>query len=62
MASRNIKSKELEQAKAKGLDVKEVVLGFDGITIITNHSNPVKDIDDVTLGKVLEERLLTGKS
>ena len=45
MASRSIKSKEIEQAKAKGLEVKEVVLGFDGITIIANHANTVKDIE-----------------
>ena len=61
MASRNIKEKEIEQAKAKGLEVKEVVLGFDGITIIANHANPVKDIDDLTLGKVFRGEITNWK-
>lgn len=61
MASRSIKSKEIEQAKAKGLEVKEVVLGFDGITIIANHANTVKDIDDITLGKVFRGEITNWK-
>lgn len=61
MASRNIKDKEIEQAKAKGIDVREVVLGFDGITIIANHDNPVKDIDDITLGKVFRGEITNWK-
>lgn len=61
MASRNIKDKEIEMAKAKGVEIKEVVLGFDGITIIANHSNPVKDIDDLTLGKVFRGEITNWK-
>lgn len=61
MASRSIKAKELDQAKEKGLEVREVVLGFDGITIIANHSNPVKDIDDITLGKVFRGEITNWK-
>ena len=61
MASRSIKDKEIEQAKAKGLEVKEVVLGFDGITIISNHANPVKDLDDLTLGKVFRGEITNWK-
>ena len=48
-------------AKAKGLEVKEVVLGFDGITIIANHANTVKDIDDITLGKVFRGEITNWK-
>ena len=61
MASRNIKDKEKDMAKSKGLDVREVVLGFDGITIIANLSNPVKDIDDITLGKVFRGEITNWK-
>lgn len=61
MASRSIKSKEIDQAKAKGLEVREVVLGFDGITIIANHANNVKDIDDLTLGKVFRGEITNWK-
>ncbi|MGL5803594.1 MAG: substrate-binding domain-containing protein, partial [Cetobacterium sp.] len=39
MASRNIKDKEVKAAEEKGLKLKEVVLGYDGITVIVNDSN-----------------------
>lgn len=61
MASRNIKDKEIEQAKAKGINVDEIVVGFDGITIIANKSNPIKDIDDKTLGKVFRGEITNWK-
>ena len=61
MASRNIKDKEIEQAKAKGINVEEIVVGFDGITIIANKTNPIKDIDDKTLGKVFRGEITNWK-
>lgn len=61
MASRNVKEKELELAKKKGISIKEVVLGFDGITIITNHQNTIKDIDDITLGKIYRGEITNWK-
>ena len=61
MASRNIKSKELDQAKAKGMNVDEIVVGYDGITIIANKTNAVKDIDDKTLGKVFRGEITNWK-
>ena len=61
MASRNIKSKEIDQAKAKGMNIDEIVVGYDGITIIANKTNPVKDIDDKTLGKVFRGEITNWK-
>lgn len=61
MASRNIKEKEIDQAKAKGIDVDEVVVGYDGITVIANKSNPIKDIDDKILGKVFRGEITNWK-
>lgn len=61
MASRNIKTKEIEQAKAKGIDVDEIVVGYDGITVIANKTNPIKDIDDKTLGKVFRGEITNWK-
>lgn len=52
MASRNIKGKELELAKKRGRDIEEIVLGYDGIVVITNLENPIKDINLKTLGKI----------
>ncbi len=40
-ASRPIKEKELKQGKELGINVKEYVIGFDGITVIVNKANPV---------------------
>ena len=61
MASRNIKQKEIDQAKAKGINVDEIVVGYDGITVIANKSNPIKDIDDKTLGKVFRGEITNWK-
>lgn len=61
MASRNIKEKELKLAKERGINVDEIVVGYDGITIIANKENPVKDIDDKTLGKVFRGEITNWK-
>ncbi|UUV17183.1 phosphate ABC transporter substrate-binding protein [Fusobacteria bacterium ZRK30] len=52
MASRSIKDKEVKKAKEVGIDLEEIVLGFDGITVIINHDNKITDLDKATLGKV----------
>lgn len=61
MASRNIKEKELKLAKERGINVDEIVVGYDGITIIANKENQVKDIDDKTLGKVFRGEITNWK-
>lgn len=52
MASRNIKESEKEAAAKKGINVDEIVLGFDGITIVGNKSNPVSNLTSEQLGKI----------
>lgn len=52
MASRSIKEKELEKAKEIGINLEEIILGFDGITVITNHDNRIENLDKATLGKI----------
>lgn len=61
MASRNIKDKEREIAKAKGIEIKETVLGFDGITVITNKNNPVKNLSSEQLGKIFRGEIKNWK-
>lgn len=61
MASRNIKEKELKLANEKGINVDEIVVGYDGITIITNKKNPIKDIDTKTLGEVFRGEITNWK-
>lgn len=61
MASRAMKSSEYDKAKEIGLSVEEVVLGFDGITLIVNEKNPVKGLDSVTLGKIFRGEITNWK-
>ena len=46
LASRNLKDEE----KANGLE--ETILAYDGIAIIVNPANPVKDLDVETIAKI----------
>ena len=62
MASRNMKEKEFEQAKNQGLDIDEIVVGYDGITIVANKENPIKVIDDKTLGKIYRGEITNWKA
>jgi phosphate transport system substrate-binding protein len=43
-ASRTMKDKEKQAAKAKGLDIKEIPVARDGLTIAVHPSNPVKSL------------------
>ncbi len=44
-SSRDMKEKEKQQAKEKGVEVKEVVVARDGIAVIVNPKNPVKELE-----------------
>lgn len=61
MASRDIKEKEKEIAKSKGMEIQETVLGFDGITVIANKANPVKNISSKQLAKVFRGEIKNWK-
>ena len=52
MASRNIKESEIKKSKEKGLNLEEVVMGYDGITIVTNKENIIKNLTSENLGKI----------
>ena len=43
-SSRSIKESEIEQAAAIGLQLREYVLGYDGIAVLVHPSNPVGDL------------------
>ncbi|MGL6063925.1 MAG: phosphate ABC transporter substrate-binding protein [Fusobacteriaceae bacterium] len=62
MASRDIKQSEVEQAKNKNIDVREVTLGYDGITIITNPKNSIGDITSENLGKIFRGEITNWKT
>ena len=61
MASRNIKSSEVEALKKEGINVEEVVLGYDGITVIINHRNHIKNLDKKTLAGIFAGEITNWK-
>lgn len=61
MASRNIKSSEVEALKKQGVAVEEIVLGYDGITVIINHNNHIKNLDKKTLAGIFAGEITNWK-
>ena len=51
-SSRGIKPKEVEDANAKGIDPKRVVVAIDGLSIIVNAQNPVDKLTVDQIGKI----------
>ncbi len=44
MASRKMKDKEWDKSEEVGLDIQEITIGFDGITVVVNKDNPIKNL------------------
>ncbi len=44
MASREMKPSEYDKAKEAGLDIEEITIGYDGLTVVVNNDNPVKNL------------------
>lgn len=51
-ASRQIKSSEVEQANAKGVDPKRVVVAIDALSIVVSAENPVDKLTADQIGKI----------
>jgi len=43
-SSRSVNTKELAQARESGVELREFVLGYDGIAVIVHPSNPVRQL------------------
>jgi len=56
MASRPAKPEEIANGKAKGVDMKETIVAYDGIAVIVNTANPIKG-----LTKKQVEQIFTGE-
>ena len=56
MASRPAKPEEISAAKAKGVTLKETTVAYDGMAVIVNEANPVKN-----LTKKQVEQIFTGE-
>jgi phosphate transport system substrate-binding protein len=55
-ASRPIKDKEREEAKAKGVEVNEIAVAVDGICFIVHPSNPLTELTVAQLGDIYRGR------
>jgi phosphate transport system substrate-binding protein len=56
-SSRNMEPKEIEQARKKGVNPKEIQVANDGITLVVNPANPVSkltipQLSDIFTGKI----------
>jgi phosphate transport system substrate-binding protein len=51
-SSRDMKEKEKQQAKEKGIETKEVVVARDGIAVVVNPKNPVKELNMQQLAQI----------
>ncbi len=65
-SSRPANAKELEQAAARGITLREFVLGYDGVAVIVHPTNPlnsltVAEISDLFTGKVQRWKELGGE-
>lgn len=65
LASREMKDAEWAKAKSAGLNLQEITIAYDGITIITNKSNPVKNLTtaqlrDIFMGNIKNWKDLGG--
>src|SRR5436853_5528921 len=60
MASRPAKSEEIANGKAKGVEMKETIVAYDGIAVIVNAANPVKGLTKNRSNKSLQARSTTG--
>ena len=60
-ASRDIKKSEIEQAKAKGVNPVEIVIGIDGLSVVVNKDNPVKALTPDNIGKLFRGEITSWK-
>lgn len=56
MSSREVKPAEIAAAKAKGVEMKPVTVAYDGLAVIANNGNPIKN-----LTKKQVEQIFTGE-
>jgi len=60
-SSREMNQEELDQAKAKGLDVKEFILARDGLSVIVHPGNTVKQLTLDEISKIYKGEIKNWK-
>jgi phosphate transport system substrate-binding protein len=61
MASRPIKSSEIDQGAKAGLAIKEVTVAFDGVVMVVHPSNPVSELTIEQLSLILRGEVTNWK-
>jgi phosphate transport system substrate-binding protein len=61
MSSRNIKQKEIDQAKAKGGNPVEIKVALDGIAVVVNPKNPVSKLTLDQLAGIFSGKIVNWK-
>ncbi len=51
-SSREIKSKEIDLARAKGVEPVEIAVAVDGLCVIVNDQNPVQELPVASVGRL----------
>lgn len=62
MSSRDIKSKEIEQAKARGISPNEIKAALDGLAVVVHPSNPVSDLTIDQLARIFSGKIENWKN
>jgi phosphate transport system substrate-binding protein len=57
-ASRPMKDKEYTAAKENGVAPYQIVVGIDGLSVVVNSANPVKDFTMEQIGKIFRGEIL----
>lgn len=66
MCSRKMKEKEIELAREKGIEPKEMTVALDGLAVVVHLSNPIEELNipqlsDIFTGKVTNWKDVGGK-
>ena len=60
-ASRNMKAKEVDQARSAGVDPRRIVIALDGLSVIVNKDNPVTGLTMDQIGKIFRGEITNWK-
>jgi phosphate transport system substrate-binding protein len=52
MSSRDVREKEMAEAKSNGVDMNKIVVGSDGIAVIVNENNPMTNLTVEQVGQI----------
>ncbi|MEW5768563.1 MAG: phosphate ABC transporter substrate-binding protein [bacterium] len=66
MCSRKMKGKEIELARKKGIEPKEITVALDGLAVVVHPSNPIEQLtipqlSDIFTGKITDWKEVGGK-